>query len=226
MTEINTKKTLNLSASFLNYQKIIDKDLPNKFKFLDSWLYQNSNKLLFETERKYVKYKRYPRGTIIRLDFGVNIGCEFSLKHFAIVLSKKDTIKNDIITVMPLTSKIHENHTLKLTDLIVGPTIEKLIKDISDIQKSIDNLTMEELEIKYPDLDDKIKKMEIILGVYSKYNYLSNAVLDQVTTVSKLRILPPINEYDIVGSKCSDEIMKKIDYEIVKRYTGFDYRTI
>lgn len=226
MTEINTKKTLNLSASFLNYQKIIDKDLPNKFKFLDSWLYQNSNKLLFETERKYVKYKRYPRGTIIRLDFGVNIGCEFSLKHFAIVLSKKDTIKNDIITVMPLTSKIHENHTLKLTDLIVGPTIEKLIKDISDIQKSIDNLSMEELEIKYPDLDDKIKKMEIILGVYSKYNYLSNAVLDQVTTVSKLRILPPINEYDIVGSKCSDEIMKKIDYEIVKRYTGFDYRTI
>lgn len=226
MTEINTKKTLNLSASFLNYQKIIDKDLPNKFKFLDSWLYQNSNKLLFATERKYVKYKRYPRGTIIRLDFGVNIGCEFSLKHFAIVLSKKDTIKNDIITVMPLTSKIHENHTLKLTDLIVGPTIEKLIKDISDIQKSIDNLTMEELEIKYPDLDDKIKKMEIILGVYSKYNYLSNAVLDQVTTVSKLRILPPINEYDIVGSKCSDEIMKKIDYEIVKRYTGFDYRII
>ena len=43
--------------------------------------------------------------------------------------------------------------------------------------------------------------------------------------ISKLNILPKINEYDIVGNfKCPTDLMHKIDKNIVKIYTGIDYR--
>ena len=53
----------------------------------------------------------------------------------------------------------------------------------------------------------------------------SYACIDQIKTISKLNILPPINKYDIIGTlKCSKSIMNSIDKEIVKQYTAIDYR--
>ena len=50
---------------------------------------------------------RYFRGEIVRVKFGVNIGSEFSGEHFAIVISKRDTMMNPTLHVIPLTSKKH-----------------------------------------------------------------------------------------------------------------------
>ncbi len=48
---------------------------------------------------------KYEQGQIIFVDFGCGIRHEFSYPHYAIVLNTKDRKKNDLLTVVPLTSK-------------------------------------------------------------------------------------------------------------------------
>ena len=90
--------------------KNVNKSKIDKFNKLDTWLYKESN--IFNNEVKLNKnnftkhYPKFKRGQIIKVDFGINIGSELSHTHFAIVLNSDDTIKNDNITVIPITSKI------------------------------------------------------------------------------------------------------------------------
>lgn len=77
-----------------------------KFSKLDEWLYKEST--IYEKEiynYKKIIYPKFRRGEIVKVDFGVNIGSELSHTHFAIVLNSDDSIYNDNITVLPITSK-------------------------------------------------------------------------------------------------------------------------
>ena len=61
----------------------------------------------------------------------------------------------------------------------------------------------------------------ISLNEYYK-TYMKNtyACPSLITTISKERIFPPVNEYDLIGkSKCSKEQMKIIDNEIQNRFS-------
>lgn len=122
---------VKLDKAYNNYYKIINKGLPFKFSYLDEWLYKKSRLLLHESieleNHKETKYRVYKRGTIIKVDFGVNLGSEMSQVHFAIVLNKFDNPNNNILTVLPLTSK-ESKYNLNLEKLV----IEKMIKKIKE----------------------------------------------------------------------------------------------
>ncbi|MCC9762969.1 hypothetical protein HK228_07385, partial [Streptococcus agalactiae] len=47
----------------------------------------------------------YKRGSLVFIDFGINVGNELSGNHFAIVLNKKDSKNNGVLTVLPVSSK-------------------------------------------------------------------------------------------------------------------------
>ena len=48
----------------------------------------------------------------------------------------------------------------------------------------------------------------------------SIALVNQITTISKLRIYDPKNSHDpLAGIKLSNEKLDKIDNEIIRRYT-------
>lgn len=84
------KRNSKLLQAFENNLKISSMDLHNKFDSFEAWEYTRSQRLLYETTLPIdKKYKRFRRGSIIKVDFGVNIGSEFSEQHFAITLSKK-----------------------------------------------------------------------------------------------------------------------------------------
>lgn len=123
----NIYENIRLNKAFKNYKKIVDKNLPYKFSYLDEWMLKSSNLLLNECKSTIPKYRKYKRGTIIKADFGVNIGSEMSQVHFAIVLNKNDNPKSNVLTVLPLTSK-KEKYNLCLGTFIA----EKLIKKISN----------------------------------------------------------------------------------------------
>ena len=78
---------------------------------------------------------------------------------------------------------------------------------------------------KYSLYKKEIKSIETILKYYKKTrNNLSYARIDQIRTISKLNIIPPMNQYDVVGKiKCSDDIMKQIDNEIIAKFTSVDF---
>lgn len=85
--------------------KIVQKSKNVKFIKLDEWLDKESDIFVNEIRNNKNYFLRYKRGQLIKVDFGVNVGSELSHTHFAIVLNSDDTIKNDNITVLPLTSK-------------------------------------------------------------------------------------------------------------------------
>lgn len=210
------KEKIKLDRAYLNYYKIIDKNLPFKFAYLDEWLLKDSKKMLEEAESIEFgikkTYRVYKRGTIIKADFGVGLGSEMSQVHFAIVINKYDNPKNNILTVVPLTSK-ESKFNLNLGALVIGKEIKKLQSEIikTDMNEEMNN-TIDLI---------KVKKLSTLLSYYKSNAKNTYACCNLITTISKTRILPPINEYDIIGyERCSDEVMNKIDEELLHNFTG------
>ncbi|PJM33533.1 hypothetical protein CWB55_03975 [Staphylococcus hominis] len=80
-----------------------------KFKNIDYQLHYLLNK--FESEKKHKGYyPKFQQGDIVFVDFGLNINHEFSNSHFAIVLNHNDSHKEDIINVVPLSSKYNPKY--------------------------------------------------------------------------------------------------------------------
>lgn len=103
------------------------------YKYLDKWLIQKSLylKKVRLRKSKEVFYKKYKRGSLVFVDFGVNIGSELSNKHFAVVLNKFDSINNNVLTVVPITS--HENkYTVKLDGLISSKSYELMLNSTQE----------------------------------------------------------------------------------------------
>lgn len=97
-----------------------------KYRFLHNWTLQKS-KYLLEDERAYHGHKKvYKRGAIVNVDFGVNVGTELSGNHFAIILNKDDSPRNDKLTVIPLTSHEHP-HSIKLPRTIRATSQNSLL---------------------------------------------------------------------------------------------------
>lgn len=164
----------------------------------------NRKTLLYEINVNSIRFKRYSRGSIVKVKFGVNIGSEFSGDHYAIIVSKQDTMYSTTLHVIPITSKKH------IKNMDIGCILYN--------QEKIDNL---EDRLKTTINKKERKNIERIIKYYTnRKNRISYACIDHLKTVSKISILRPMNEYDYINSlKCSTELMKKIDEAIIKEYT-------
>lgn len=221
--ENKIRKKDSLLSAYNNNLKISDMNLHNKFDSFEDWELMRSKRLLYEISKENNKFKRFPRGSIVKVDFGVNIGNEFSQQHFAITLNKQDNIYNGLITVIPLTSKPKSGRK-NLGSLIVDMYISNLKLELKKLQSKYKKVDIQNCEF-VNNFKNEIKQINKILKYYKKTKEnLSYACVDQIRTISKLNILPAINDYDIVGKKvCDKSIMDIIDKEIVKKYTGIDY---
>lgn len=182
-----------------------------KFDYLPFWKHKESKLLLRELTHPRTFYKKYKRGTIIKVDFGVNIGSEFSQIHYAIVLNKKDNRKNKILNVIPLTSK-DKDSTYNIGQIIFEEFIDTTRKLLNEYDNTNNN-----------DKNDlnQLEKIKDIINYYSKNPVCSYACYKNLTTISKTRIVNPINEFDFINKAvCKDEIMKKIDKKIIEYYTN------
>lgn len=106
----------------------------NKFSYLPEWNLQQSKYFLNECFNPKKKYLKCARGSIVFVDFGINIGSELCNKHFAVVLNKNDTMYNRTLTVVPLSSK-NGKYSVEIPDLIIGNVIDSLsriVKSQSD----------------------------------------------------------------------------------------------
>lgn len=190
---VNSEKRIhNACKKFINIQK----QNTQKFKDLDLWLLKKSN--IFEKELTYKPktFMKYKRGTIIKVDFGINIGCELSNIHFAIVMDNNDNIYKETIAVIPLTSK-SGNYKIDLGSLIYDEFLKKI------------------------NVNDKKNNEEIneLLQEYKKYNKKTYANVSQFKCISKNRIIYPKNNYDIIGkTRISKEVMNKLNLELQKLY--------
>lgn len=155
----------------------------------------------------------YKRGMVIKVDFSPQVGSEIRGHHFAIILTKHDRNNNELLTVIPLTSKEHKCHV----DL--GEEIKKSIYD--KIEESIQLV----LDCKNS-TDDDFRACDKVINYYSSLNNQTFAKIHQITTISKKRILKPLNRYDPIRRiNVSNQIMDIIDRKIVELFTRFDIKS-
>lgn len=151
-------------------------------------------------------YKKYSRGQIIRVNFGNNLGSEFSKNHYAIVISKRDNIRNPVLHVIPLTSKSH-NHNILIENVIYDPKQMNILKAQLKIEKN----------------SQKLKDLKKCLHYYEALkNKQSYLCIKHLKTISKLAISGYYNYYDalyLTNLKVNDQILNLIDQEIIKEYT-------
>ena len=226
---LNDYKKQLLSTANGRFHKISE---PNEGKFtrLPKWLDDVSYRYEKEFDNKFPKrYYHYKRGTIIRVNFGVNMGSEFCFSHFAIVLDKKDNAKKKTLTVLPLTSK-QKKGRFSLGKEVFNQTTYLINQEGLREAKRIHNFNeqLKEYPKNSPEYNDIVKMIDnleqdaqellAVAKVYSNYNKNSFVRLSDITTISKFRI-KRINKFDPSGQiQLSSKQMADISDKLMELY--------
>ena len=162
-------------------------------------------------EKKKMKFERYKRGQIVMVNFSPSMGSETANKHLAIVLNKNDSPNNGVLTVIPLTSKC-KPYYLDLGEILtenVTYHLENFYQEILRINTKSDI---------YP---KSIKEFTKAVKISQAMNKRSYAMVQNISTISKLRVLKPFNKYDpIANIKVSSETLDVIDSKLIELYCG------
>lgn len=212
-------KTLIKIKDFLDNEIISDY---KKSVLLTYWLNDYISYLKQEKTFKPVYYPIYDRGSVVQVDLGFNLGREYGGLHYAIVLNKKDTKQNPVLTVVPISS-IKKNKKWRIHDVDLSDTIylaiqlktQTMINTIEEQIKNIENLDKSTIH----KLEQKIQEEKDCLKMATKLNKGSFAICNQVTTIDKMRIKNPTKDTSpLYGIKIPEELLNKISDTLQKMY--------
>lgn len=195
-----------------NHLKIIDlfkkgklRHTSTKYRFFASAIQRQSEQYLYEAETPTKKYWKFSRGSLIFIEFGVNVGGELSNNHWAIVLDKQDSPYKKTLTVIPITSK-ESKGTIPIKEIIGEQPLSFIYEQLEQLERQLedDNADIEKIKI-------QLKQSKEIIDYYSRYLKQSYAKCDSIQTISKDRILRK-NPLDPIGKiKVSPETLDKIN---------------
>lgn len=144
-------ETIQRILTLLNEYELQDSKQHNNLKKWISRLvkYAISDK---NYKNKKKKYWSFARGSIIKVDLGFNVGYELGGVHYAVVITKNDSIYSGTINVIPLTSK--KDKKLQITEVDLGDefydhidhAIEVRMRDLNTFQIWLPKIE-EELEL-------------------------------------------------------------------------------
>lgn len=214
-------------------------DDPNTYKksaLLYYWLRDYKNYIKNEDTFDPKYYPEFYRGSIVNINFGFNLGSELGGLHYAIVL-KDSNKKNPNITVVPLTSLKRDKDIKELrpTELYLGQELyfkiqgkyEALKISIPTEINYLRNMLSHSKKIDLNDIQQKIeeltKQSNLMINAFNKLKtlkYGSIAVMNQIRTVSKMRIIDPTNKYAILYNlKLSTNNLNLIDKKMIELFT-------
>ena len=71
---------------------------------------------------------------------------------------------------------------------------------------------------------DNANKFIVVAKMYQKMGVDFYAMVQNISTINKLRVLKPINKYDpILKIRVSDEIMTMLDNKLIELFTNSGY---
>lgn len=191
-----------------NFESIKNENGKNYLNFI-KWVYRLTLHTLEESTYKNKKKKSwaFSRGSVIKVDFGYNVGYELGGVHYAIVMNKKDSIYSGTLNVIPLSSK-KENKKIHKNEVDIGDEFYEHIQH--KIEATDRDLHMFNL---YQD------KIETELNLfYDEHTHNSCAISDLQSDKYGILLsilLPGIELKKGSGSNVSHEILTNIykDYE-------------
>lgn len=219
------KKLISLIRKYVLYAKHLASTNAKNFERFKSWMYTYISYKSNESKFSPTYLPKYEQGQIIFVDFGCGIRHEFSYPHYAIVLNTRDRKKNDLLTVVPLTSKKEKHNTLKEWEHEISYPIKNLLIDkvLSDFNlygdkyvqlrdkviafaKNSSSLSKDEYAKRYSALVDAgVKEIyssnKDVMDFAEKMAKGTIVELNQIKTISKSRIIFPVKKshalYDI-----------------------------
>lgn len=212
-------KTLTKIKDFLDNE--IESDY-KKSVLLTYWLNDYTSYLKQEKTFSPVYFPIYERGSVVQVDLGFNLGREYGGLHYAIVLNKKDTKQNPVLTIVPISS-IKKNRKWRIHDVNLSDTIylaiqlktQTMINTIEEQIKNSENLNKSTIH----KLEQKIQEGRACLEMAAKLNKGSFAICNQVTTIDKMRIKNPTKDTSpLYGIKIPEELLNKIANTLQKMY--------
>lgn len=220
-----------------------DNKLKGKADKICYWLEDWTSFLDFEPNFSPKSLRRYKRGEIIKAHLGFNVGSEEGGLHYAVVVEKDNPKGSPVVTIVPLTSvKPHTDITnMRKGNIFLGNELfTKLSTKISDTNQHIngeiqllgeliDSLPDTDITERSEELHDRIceckKELDLLERMRKeilKMKSGSIALVNQITTVSKIRIYDPKTDHDILSNiKLSNEKLDLLDEEIRKQFTNF-----
>lgn len=219
-----------------------DKKAKGKADKLCYWLRDWTGFISFEEQFSPMRLRRYKRGEIIKVHLGFNIGSEEGGLHYAVVLDKHNDKSSAVVTIVPLSSvkPSTDLSNLKKGTLFLGNEIftslnskisatDRHLKEELSILKEFantmdDKTSLSEKENAFKRLkacEDELSFLNKMRAEVLKMRVGSLALVNQITTVSKIRIYDPKTDHDVLsGIKLSNEKLDLIDREIIKLYTN------
>ena len=212
------KKLISLIRKYVLYAKHLASTNAKNFERFKSWMHTYISYKSNETKFSPTYLPKYEQGQIIFVDFGCGIRHEFSYPHYAIVLNTKDRKKNDLLTVVPLTSKKEKHNTLKEWEHEISYPIKNLLIDkvLSDFNlygdkyvqlrdkviafaKNSSSLSKDEYAKRYSALVDAgVKEIyssnKDVMDFAEKMAKGTIVELNQIKTISKSRIIFPVKK--------------------------------
>lgn len=162
-----------------------------------------------------MKFQRFKRGSVVMVEFSPSMGSEIKEKHLAIVLTKNDSPNNGVLTVILLSSK-NKPYYIPIGNFFLNEAIPFLDKQLNEFIENIKNVTDEEKKA----MLDNANKFILVAKMYQKMGVDSYAMVQNISKISKLRVLKPINKYDpILKNRVSDEIMTILDNKLIELFT-------
>ncbi len=150
--------------------------------------------------------------------------------------------QNEYIDMLLDAQKLHDEHTREISlamsnieenfdkiKSIIGKGNESslkyqdlLIKMLDENDKYIEKLKeLNELTKKESnEIEENMDKLYLVLDKYNEKDKASYAMVKNIVTISKLKILKPINKFDPIGKiYISNSSLDKIDKEIINNFT-------
>ncbi|WP_129045043.1 type II toxin-antitoxin system PemK/MazF family toxin [Companilactobacillus metriopterae] len=193
-----------------------------KFEQLPYWLDSVSYRYEKEVNNEEPeRYYHYERGSVIQVDFGVNMGAEFSGLHFAVVLDKNDNNKKRTLTVIPLTSK-NKNNRIKLGKELFNQTTTIFDEQLSDLTAHIEKnkLLVRQLFESDEEFEDAQKEAKNNSNGFADTSFIDISELDSGDDESKnqLRIL--------IAENINETIQELNDKsKVMKIYNKYNHET-
>ena len=209
------------------------------------WLSDWSKFLDYEHSFTPTSLKKYKHGDIVKVHLGFNVGSEEGGLHYAVVAEKNNSLNSPVVTVIPLTSIKEKTDLTKLrpgtvylgqviyASLIVkANTIKQsLKKEVESLKSILEKLqtspdpsaedTLVEVERKLEAVERQLPGVDAIIKEIGKMKAGSLALVNQMTTISKIRIRDPKSSSGVLnGIKLPDVALNAIDTEIIKMFTN------
>lgn len=211
---------------------MVESDNPRETSCADKisyWISDYARYLRREKNFDPVQLIKYRKGDIVKINLGYRIGNEEGGLHFGVVMDTSNSKHSGVITIVPLTSqrpgrKIHRDSVYigkEIFTSVIGKhdaLKQKVQTEIETLKASIGSRTSitEDESNQMSALFAKMSELDKLRNSILKMKEGSVALVNQIVTVSKMRIYDPTYAHDVLYDiRLSPTTISDIDQKVI-----------